>query len=624
MIRKVTNFAPQKMRITIIMKFTYLFTLLALLSITIQAQDLEQEQKLDSVIITSSRIELPFKENSRTITVISSSDIKNSAATNVADVLQQVAGVDIRRRGTAGSQADLYIRGGGFDQTLLLIDGIKMDDAQTGHHTMNAALPLEVIERIEVIKGPAARVFGQNAFTGAINIVTKNSLKNTVSVKLEAGSFGQFNAGVTVGSDLENSSHIVHIDKMTSEGYIYNTDYDNSNYFVKSVFNKKNKAIEMISTFQERKFGANGFYARASAVDQYEETQNSLLGFSTKFNTENLTIKPRLYWKRNQDEYVYLRENPTVYRNLHITNKIGAEANASYNSELGTTGFGVDLSKIYISSNNLGNRQRFMSTLFLEHQFKLFDNTVDVTPGIAVTYFSDFKFYAYPGLDVGIKINDNLKAYGNIGYTYRVPTYTDLYYSDSFTSGNENLKPEEAFAQEIGLKYNSAKLAISAAVFNRNSKDLIDFIRPNNITEVFTATNIAEVITKGFEIDAKYNFNINDFKQTFAVAYNFLEDDILDQNKDLSKYSLNTLKHHFTSRLSTKLFKDISQNIVYKHAERTTGDSYNVWDASIDVTVKQFTLTATANNIFNAEYIETGYVPMPPSNILFGLRYNFN
>ena len=489
---------------------------------------------------------------------------------------------------------------------------------------MNAALPLEVIERIEIIKGPAARVFGQNAFTGAINIVTKNSLKNTVSAKLEAGSFGQFNAGVTVGADLETSSHIVHIDKMTSEGYRYNTDYDNSNYFVKSVFNKKKKAIEMIATFQERKFGANGFYARESAIDQYEETQNSLLAFSTQFKTENLTIKPRVYWKRNQDEYIYIRNNPTVYRNLHITDKIGTEVNASYTSNLGVTGFGVDVSKVYIRSNNLGNRQRFMSTLFLEHQFKLFNNVVDVTPGVAVTYFSDFKFYAFPGLDLGVKVTNNLKAYGNIGYTYRIPTYTDLFYNDPNTEGNENLEPEKAFAQEIGLKYNSSKFSASAAVYNRDSENLIDYIKPTVGAPKFIASNIAKVNTKGFEVEANYNFNINNYKQTFAVAYNFLEDNIIDQNKELSRYSLNTLKHHFTSRLSTQLFKNITQNIVYKHAERTTGQSYNVWDASLEARLKQFTLTATASNIFNAEYIEAGFVPMPPSNVLFGLRYNFN
>ena len=172
-------------------KITLVITLL-LVAFQVKAQDNSvKRDTLKEVIITSSRIDLPFKQNSRTINVISSDQIKNSAATNVVDLLQQVAGVDIRRRGTAGSQADLYIRGGGFDQTLLLIDGIKMDDAQTGHHTMNAALPIEVIERIEIIKGPAARVFGQNAFTGAINIVTKKNLSDTVSVNVEAGSFGQ-------------------------------------------------------------------------------------------------------------------------------------------------------------------------------------------------------------------------------------------------------------------------------------------------------------------------------------------------------------------------------------------------------------------------------------------------
>ncbi|MEL0455494.1 TonB-dependent receptor [Flavobacteriaceae bacterium SZ-1-7] len=585
-------------------------------------EDQVKMDSLDQVVITSTRIDLPFKENSRTIDIISSEDIKKSAATNVADLLQQIAGIDIRRRGTAGSQADLYIRGGNFDQTLLLIDGIKMDDAQTGHHTMNAALPIEVIERIEIIKGPAARIFGQNAFNGAINIVTKKNLNNTVSVKTEGGSFGQLNGGVTVGGDLENSSHIVHVDKMTSAGYRHNSDYDNSNYFVKSVFNKDKKAIEMIATFQERKFGANGFYARASATEQYEETQNSLIGFSTQFNNERLTIKPRVYWKRNQDEYIYLRNDPTVYRNLHITNKIGAEVNASYKSNLGVTGFGVDLSKVYIKSNNLGDLNRFMTTLFLEHQFK-WDN-LDMTPGVALTYFSDFDFYAFPGLDVGYKITDNLKAYGNIGYTYRIPTYTDLYYNDSSTTGNPNLEVEEALAQEIGIKYFSPKFSGSIAVYNRDAKNLIDFIRQNTTETFFTATNIAEVNTKGFEVDMAYNFKLNSFNQTLAVGYNFLDDNILDQNKDLSRYSLNTLKHHFTTRLSTQLFKNVSQNIVYKHAERTTGDSYNVWDASLVVNLKQLEFTVTASNIFNADYIEAGFVPMPPSNVLFGLRYGFN
>lgn len=598
-----------------------LFIVIITITCSLKAQNTTQE--LDTVIIQSTRrIDVPFKESARTIQIITAEAIMKSAATTVAELLQQVAGVDIRRRGTAGSQADLYIRGGGFDQTLLLIDGIKMDDAQTGHHTLNAALPIEVIQRIEIVKGPAARIFGQNAFTGAINIVTKKQLDKKVSVNLEGGSFGQVNASATFGVETENTSIIGHIGTLTSDGYRENSDYNNGNYFLKAIFNKQKQPIKVIATFFDKKFGAQNFYTPPSfGLTEYEETQNSLLGVETTFQSEKLKITPRIYWRRGQDVFLLQRDNPDFYRNLHITNKVGVEANASYNSTLGITGFGVDVSRVSISSNNLGDRNRIMANVFLEHRFSFGNFTM--TPGVAVTYFSDFKFHAFPGLDIGVQLSENLIAYGNVGVTYRIPTYTDLYYNDSSTSGNPNLLPEEAFAQEIGLKYNANNFFGSISIFNRDSNNLIDFIRPDINTNIFTATNIANVNTQGVEVDLNYSFLFKDFKQNIAVGYTFLEDDIIDQNRDLSRYSLNTLKHHFTTRLRTQLFKNVSQNIIYKHAERADGNSYNVWDASIIVSVNKFDFTITANNIFNAEFIETGFVPMPLSNVLFGLRYSF-
>jgi len=604
------------------LKLRFAFTLFLVATSSIIAQQTQTRQELDTVLIKSTRIDVPFKENARTIQIITADIIKKSAATNVAELLQQVAGVDIRRRGTAGSQADLYIRGGGFDQTLLLIDGIKMDDAQTGHHTLNAALPIEVIERIEIVKGPAARIFGQNAFTGAINIVTKKKLNSTVSANIEAGSFGQLNGSVTFGKETENTTIIAHIGTLTSDGYRTNSDYENYNYFFKGTFNKQKQPINVIATFFDRKFGAQNFYTPPSfGLNEYEETQNSLLGISTTFQSEKFKITPRLYWRRGQDIFLLQRDNPSFYRNLHITNKVGAEANASYTSSLGVTGFGLDISRVSISSNNLGDRNRTMVNLFLEHRFKT--GNFDITPGVAVTYFSDFKFHAFPGLDIGYKVSDNLRAYGNIGYTYRIPTYTDLYYNDSSTTGNPNLKPEEALAQELGLNYNTNNFYATVSVFNRDADNLIDFIRPNTTATKFEATNIAEVNTKGFEFDANYTFKIKDYNQSLAVGYTFLEDNIKDQDRDLSRYRLNTLKHHFTTRLRTQLFKNVSQNIIYKHAERTDGQSYNIWDASIIFNFNKFDFTVTANNIFNAEFIETGFVPMPESNVLFGLRYSF-
>ncbi|WP_299777526.1 TonB-dependent siderophore receptor [uncultured Formosa sp.] len=602
---------------------TKFLSVIAILTTTlaISQEDMPQE-KLDEVIITSSRIELPFSKNSRSINIITSEDIKASAVTNVADLLQQVAGVDIRRRGTAGMQADLYIRGGSFDQTLLLIDGIKVDDAQTGHHTLNMALPIDVIERIEIISGPAARVFGQNAFTGAVNIVTKKQTEDLLTVDTQAGSFNTLNAAVTGGVNLKNSNHIVHVSRNTSEGYRHNTDYDNQNYFLKSTFNKSKLPINVLATMSERKFGANGFYATPSATEQYEETQTSLIGVSTKIKHNNWVFKPQVYWRRNQDMYLYTRDQPTGYRNLHITNKMGTELNGSYTSDLGITGFGIDLSKVYIVSNNLGDHNRFMSSMFLEHQFKAINDKFDITPGIAVTYFSDFKWHAFPGIDLGYEINSNFKIYGNVGYTYRIPTYTDLYYSDPTTLGNENLDPEEAIAEELGIKYNHQNFSASLALFNRDSRNLIDYTKANE-DDLWEASNIRELNTKGIDAYLNYNFEMGVFSQSVNTSYTYINDEVQDINSDFSKYSINSLKHHFVARYKSQFIKNMSQSIIYKYAERTSGDSYSVVDASINYTIKSLELSVIANNILNEEYTEANLVPMPKGNLVFGLKYTF-
>jgi iron complex outermembrane receptor protein len=596
----------------------------------------EKQISLEEVTVVSSpRIELELFESSKTVQVVSKEEIINSPANNVAELLQQVAGIDIRRRGTSGMQADLYIRGGGFDQTLLLIDGIKVEDPQTGHHTMNMALPIEVIERIEIIKGSASRIYGQNAFTGAINIITSKVAEDMVSIKLEAGSYEQQNASVTISKKIQDQSVLFHYSNNSSEGHKYNTDYKNENYFLKNSFQIKGQLIDMISSFNERKFGANGFYASPEAIDQYEETQASLLGFSTKIVKENLIIKPKLYWKRNQDMYVYLRHNPAVYRNLHISNKVGFEVNGSYKSELGSTGFGLDVSSVKLSSNNLGNRNRTMVNLFLEQQVKFADEKIDLTPGVAFSYFSDVStnmnyqsnffrnFFAYPGLDIGYQINDDIKLYSNIGYTYRVPTYTDLYYTSPTTIGNDNLNPEKALTQEFGARFDKDGLNINFVVFNRNASDVIDYVK-NIESAPWEAFNIREINTTGYEVDLSYDFYIGAFlKQSINIGYTNIKDDLKQTDFGFSRYALNSLKNHITTSYSFEIKKNLNSSIVYKYAERSFGENYSVMDLKLNYTLKNYKISLTGNNLFDAIYSETNLVEMPGRNILVGLNVKF-
>ena len=595
---------------------TNLFTLIGLL--VIQYGIAQQVQSLDSVTIESTRIDLPFKENSRTISIITAEVIEDSPATNLAELLQQEAGIDIRRQGIYGMQADLYIRGGSFDQTLLLIDGIKVEDPQTGHHTLNIALPLEVIKRIEIIKGPAARIFGQNAFTGAINIVTKTNgdLKNNVGFQL--GSYNQQHATATLGKSLDNTNVMGHASINSSEGYRYNTDFQNQNYFLKSSFNTKTTPIDVIATFSERKFGGNQFYA-IDAKEQYEETQSSLVGISTIIKRGDLKISPQLYWKRNQDMYLYIRNNPSVYRNLHISNKVGIQINSSYSSSFGVTGFGIDVAKVKMNSNRLGNRERWMGNFFLEHRFSLLDNKLDVTPGVAVNYFSEFDFNAFPGIDLGYRINDSFRVYANAGYTYRVPTYNDLYYVGRQDIGNENLVPERAISEEIGLKYFGNKLNASVAFFNRDSDNLIDYTKENE-DDKWQSNNLKRLNSNGIEAQLSSPFKLGQYTQSLSLGYTYLNEDLGTVKSNFSKYVINSLNQHLTANIKTQFSKNFSQSVVYKFADRANGENYSVVDVQLKLMINTLELTLTGNNIFNASYIETGIVPMPKGNVLVGLR----
>ena len=579
-------------------------------------------ENLNEIIISSSRIDVPFNENSRTITVISNKDIQNSTASNVADLLQQFVGVDVRRRGIDGMQSDLYIRGGSFDQTLVLIDGIKTENPQTGHHTMNIMISIENIERIEIIKGPAARVFGQNAFTGAINIVTKKNVTTQLKGEIAYGSFHTYTIGLAGGLKLKNSSHQVHISSNASDGYRYNTDFDNKNVFVKSKFNTIGTPIDVIATFMERKFGANGFYASPQFKDQYEETQSSLVGISSTLLKSNFKFKPKLYWKRGQDMYEFVRDKPEIYRNLHITNKIGTAIDASYNSNAGVTGFGLDIAKVYIVSNNLGDHNRTMITGFLEQRLQMFNDKIDITPGLALTYYSDFDFQAFPGIDIGYSMNNKIKLYGNVGYTYRIPTYTDLYFSSPTTLGNENLNSEKALAEELGAKFISKNVTANIAFFYRDAKDLIDYVKTNE-DDKWQATNLAQVITKGFETEINYNFRWFNYIQKLNLGYTFLEDDVLKQDIPFSRYSLNSIKHQVTANFDSQLLEYLRQNIAFRFVERPDGTSYNVVDFKVTAMYNNLEISGMFNNIFNTEYTETNLVPMPKSNVLFTLKYTF-
>jgi iron complex outermembrane receptor protein len=607
------------------MNYKYL-ALLLLVSIrfTFFAQSKSKEQ-LEEVIINSARIDVPFSKNSKQVVIITTDEIKKTAVTSLTDLLQGIEGIDVIKRGTNGMQADIKIRGGNFQQTLILIDGFKTEDPQTGHHTMNMMIPLENIERIEIIKGASARIFGQNAFTGAINIVTKKVKKDQLKVAINTGSFNYLNGGITASKKFKKSSHQFHFSHQQSDGYRFNTDFKNNNYFLKSEFETKNQSIQLITSFANRDFGAQYFYTSpASNFTEYEETQTSLVGISTKYIFSNLTLKPKIYWKRNQDMFLLKREDSSFSRNFNISNKMGAELNSSYKSSFGTTGLGVDIAKVSLASSNLGNQNRIMLNAFFEHRYVTKNEKLDFTPGISVSYFSDFGFQTFPGLDVGYKVSQHSRLFWNIGSSYRVPSYTEMYINiPNFLSGNKNLKPETAFTQELGYKYAINKVQLNASVFYRVSKDLIDYVKETAESPFYKAENLRTITTKGFELSAMMPFEVLNNMQQLKFGYTFLEDNYVGVDVYKSRYLLNnTIKHHLTASLQTQFFKKIINTISYRYIERPI-NKYHVLDTKLSTKIYKFNVFILANNILDTDYYEKEFVKMPRSNFEVGVEYRF-
>lgn len=579
----------------------------------------QESREVEEVVIQGKFLNTPYSKIVENIEIITKKEIENSPAKSIDELLQQFSGLDIRRRGANGVQSDISLRGGSYDQVLILINGVQMNDAQTGHNSLNIPVDLQSVERIEVIKGPAARRFGQNAYTGAINIITKTSSEEKVKISVEGGDYKTYALGLVSTFGTEKFQNLFQTSTNASEGYRYNTDYNIKNVFYQGKLLMNNGHLGIQAGFSEKKFGANGFYGRPTAKDQYEEVQASVVGidYVQKFN--RLGINSSLYWRRGQDMYLWIKHRPEVYRNMHIGNNIGGQLNLSYQSSLGTTGIGTELRNEQLTSNNLGERERFISQIFLEHNFSFFNDKLKITPGISWVKFSNFGNYFYPGLDIGYNFNHQHKIYGNIAKVHRTPTYTDLYYKGTEELGNENLTPENALSAEIGYAFQSKDFTFKTSVFGRDSNNTMDWVK-NSEAELWQAHNIASTQVKGIEVEVQKSFP--QIASTFNVSYTYLDNQRKNNPYKFSKYTAENLRHQFIAKMENRLFGNFYNQLTYRyHQRQASGQSYQLLDEKLSYRNNNFETYILINNLTNTEYTEAFGVPMPKRWFHIGMSY---
>ncbi len=622
--------------------------------------EVKMKYDLDEIEVSAQRSPALYSQVARIVSVIERKEIESSPAQNVEDLLEYIAGVDVRQRGAEGVQADVSIRGGTFDQTLILLNGINITDPQTGHHNFNIPVSLSQVERIEILEGPAARVFGPNAFSGAINIVTRQIESDLVKLQLSGGSFGYLNADIS-GSFLTGKLlHSMSVNKKRSDGYIGNTDFDISNlYYSNQLIASKGKMSFQLG-FSDKGFGANSFYT-PKYPNQYEEIKTLISSMKWE-STSKFHLTPAIYWRRNQDRFELFRNNPASWyttHNYHLTNTYGGNLNSWVQSIWGKTAYGIEFRSENILSNVLGevmespenvpgedavftkskNRNTFSG--FLEHVY--YSNRWTISVGLLSNYISESGTGVnfFPGIDISSRISSTMSIFSSFNTSLRMPTFTDLYYQGPTNIGNSELKPEKTASFEGGFKINSGFVQGHWVGFYRNGNDIIDWVKLNE-SDKWQPQNLTKLNSYGTEIQFQFdlkNYFGHNLPNFVNINYFFNNLEKMEGQDFISNYVLDNLKHKFVGTVNQTVFKDftIDLKVLYQDREGTYTQfdndnwgsemQYNpfwIFDGKVNYCLKNVLLYISVNNIFNVKYVDIGNVKQPGMWIKVGISYQLD
>ncbi len=633
------------------------FIILSLLISLISFQCAQSQEKVDSVNLSDVEVNATrnklYSEMGRILTVIDKAEISRSAVQSIDQLLDYVVGIDIRQRGVNTTQADISVRGGSFDQVLVLLNGVNITDPQTGHFNLDIPLNLSDVSRVEILQGSSARVLGPNAFSGAINIVTENNKKRALNAELMAGSYNTFGQSVSgsLGSDKLNT--FASVSHKSSDGYMAYTDFDLSSAFVQSVLKTKNAGrFNLQLAAQLKDFGANGFYS-LKYPNQREANKTFFSALDWSLTKGKFSLNAQASWRSHNDRYELIHSSPAGYK-YHLTDVLNGKLNGSYVSGFGKTTVGVSARNEHIYSTALGNSilpdsvaAPFEKGIYFKKAYNrtvysgMVDHSVSfgkwyLSAGIATSYSNDFKWTTYGGFDLGYFVDETVKLYASANSASRLPTFTDLFFVNPVLQGNVALKPEQSQTFEVGTKINKAVWSLNADVYYRLGKNVIDWVKLTSVQAKYEAMNLSSVNALGADVTAEYRFS-NCFLRKITAAYSYLTLDKAAVGYD-SKYALDYLKNKVTVTINHAIAGKLSAAWAVAYSDRagtydantnpvagspaviTTYKPYTTLDCRVLWNDTHFDVFGDINNILNAKYADYGGLPQPGINFNVGVR----
>ncbi len=623
----------------------------------------EAQYELEEVEVTGNRVPLTLGQAARMVTVLSRDEIQAAPVQSINDLLKYAVGVDVRQRGPIGAQTDIGIRGGTSEQITILLNGINICDPQTGHNAFDFPCDISDIERIEVLEGPAGRVYGTSSLMGAINIVTTSSpklgeVRKGLNFRMEGGSFGYLSAGGRVSLKPQQSPLTSQLSASytRSDGYSrskagsLNSDYSGGKVFYQGRYtltSNHSPLTSMISWhagLSTKGFGSNTFYS-AKFDEQFEKTVKLNTALQGEVTAGNWHFRPAIYWNRNHDRFELIRgSEEKVPFNYHRTDVFGVNLNSYFDWLLGRTAFGAEFRNEDIVSTNLGEElsdpfshykvglNRSNLSFHLEHNILLKRFTLSAGFIAVKNTWNEMPFKVYPGIDVSYRIGTNWKIYASYNSSLRMPSFTELYYSVGGHQADKHLRPEELHALEGGVKFQSNIFQLSASVFHHHARNMIDWVMDTRETDpVWQSVNHTKVNTIGFETTA----NVQCSMLNVQCSYCYLHQDKDVEDYLQSQYSLEYLRHKLTASLLLHVIKHLDLNVKYRFQDRmgsyTTIDGevcdyhpYSVVDMRLSWNTDTYSIYLEGNNLTSKRYVDYGNVPQPGCWFVAGMKVQFS
>lgn len=602
------------------MKTIITIILIAIYSLQLQAQI---QQELPEYQVTENRIQTATAGSNRNVQIISSEQIRSMPAQSVTDVLNNIIGLDVRSRGAFNTQADFNIQAGTFEQTLILIDGVKVSDPQTGHHLLNVPLSTLDIDHIEILKGSAARVYGQNAYAGVIHIITRKPTQTQVRVHATYGENKYMQTGAYVSFGLKKIKQSISINQQQSDGYKLNSDFRILNGYYQANWQKNQHSISVNGGFIDKKMGENGFYT-TSFPYQYEEIQSQLAGIQYE-NASWHHLKTFINYRGLFDRFELKRDTPSFSENRNQTYVYQSGIQLSDRNRYGIWNLGADLRNEYLQGNNMGNHQRTIAGMYIG-QTMYWGKHIQVIPGLGYNYYSAFGQALYPGMDIGYQWG-KVRFGASVNRTFRVPTFTDMYYTDAWATslGNAQLRPETATNHELNMRFQQPGIELFGSVFYRDGIHQIDWIKTDSMPKTWQSVNLGSTTVIGQEIRVRIQparlhktfKNISDLQ--FGWQHNALQYSV--ENGTLSRYVSDFLQQQITSSITFQ-WKALRCMIRERYQDRVGYTNYHIEDIRCMYLIKKWDFYVEASNVGNVLYYDYISNRMPGRWIRGGFTFS--